>query len=209
MGILADRHNREGGFGQASSWAEELPDPKLKEGAFMNLSRSFARDRPEEVAEWLETHANEKYSAKAFENLGRKWSETDPESSIDYFSNLPDGKSQEVGIKSSISNWAKQDPLAAGDWLNERESGPKLDSALAAYASTVSTKDGGAAMEWAISISDEKLQQSTIKKVGQEWYRQDKDSVESWLPSSGLSETAQKSIRNPPKKSWWQSMHEK
>jgi len=29
------------------------------------------------------------------------------------------------------------------------------------------------------------------------------------LPSSGLSETAQKSIRNPPKKSWWQSMHEK
>ena len=209
VGILADRHNREGGFGQASSWAEELPDPKLKEGAFMNLSRSFARDRPEEVAEWLETHANEKYSAKAFENLGRKWSETDPESSIDYFSNLPDGKSQEVGIKSSISNWAKQDPLSAGDWLNERESGPKLDSALAAYASTVSTKDGGAAMEWAISISDEKLQQSTIKKVGQEWYRQDKDSVESWLPSSGLSETAQKSIRNPPKKSWWQSMHEK
>ena len=209
VGILADRHNREGGFYQASSWAEELPDPKLKEGAFMNLSRTFARDRPEEVAEWLETHANQKYSAKAFENLGRKWSETDPESSIDYFSNLPDGKSQEVGIKSSISNWAKQDPLSAGDWLNERESGPKLDSALAAYASTVSTKDGGAAMEWAISISDEKLQQSTIKKVGQEWYRQDKDSVESWLPSSGLSETVQKSIRNPPKKSWWQSMHEK
>ncbi len=209
VGILADRHNREGGFGQASSWAEELPDPKLKEGAFMNLSRTFARDRPEEVAEWLETHANEKYSAKAFENLGRKWSETDPESSIDYFSNLPDGKSQEVGIKSSISNWAKQDPLSAGDWLNERESGPKLDSALAAYASTVSTKDGGAAMEWAISISDEKLQQSTIKKVGQEWYRQDKDSVEAWLPSSGLSETAQKNIRNPPKKNWWQSLNDK
>lgn len=209
VGILTDRHHREGGFGQASSWAEELPDPKLKEGAFMNLSRTFARDRPEEVAEWLETHANEKYSAKAFENLGRKWSETDPASSIDYFSNLPDGKSQEVGIKSSISNWAKQDPLAAGDWLNERESGPKLDSALAAYANTVSLKDGGAAMEWAISISDPKLQQATIKKVGQEWYRQDKESVETWLPNSGLGEAEQKNIRNPPKKSWWQSMHEK
>jgi len=209
VGILTEKHNREGGFSQASSWADTLPNDKLKEGAFMNLSRSFARDRPEEVAEWLETHANEKYSAKAFENLGRKWSETDPQSSIDYFSNLPDGKSQEVGIKSSISNWAKQDPLSAGDWLNERESGPKLDSALAAYASTVSTKDGGAAMEWAISISDEKLQQSTIKKVGQEWYRQDKDSVEAWLPSSGLSESAQKNIRNPPKKNWWQSLNDK
>ena len=209
VGILTEKHNREGGFSQASSWADTLPNAKLKEGAFMNLSRTFARDRPEEVAEWLETHANKKYSAKAFENLGKRWSETDPESSIDYFSNLPDGKSQEVGIKSSISNWAKQDPLSAGDWLNERESGPQLDSALSAYASTVSTKDGGAAMEWAISISNEKLQQSTIKKVGQEWYRQDKDSVEAWLPSSGLSETAQKNIRNPPKKNWWQSLNDK
>ena len=209
VGILTDQHNREGGFIQASSWANELPNPDLKEGAFMNLSRSYARDRPKEVAEWLEVHVNKKYSAKAFENLGKKWSETDPESSIDYFSNLPEGKSQEVGIKSSISNWAKQDPLAAGEWLNARESGPKLDSALSAYASTVSLKDAGAAMEWAISISDPKLQKSTIKKVGQEWYRQDKDSVEAWLPQSGLPESEQKSIRNPPKKSWWQSMHEK
>jgi len=208
VGILTDQHNRQGGFNKASSWAEALPDPKLKEGAFMNLSRSYARDRPQEVGVWLEAHANEKYSAKAFENLGKRWSETDPQSSIDYFSNLPEGKSQEVGIKSSISNWAKKDPLAAGDWLNEKESGPQLDSALAAYANTVSIKDGGGAMEWAISISDEKLQQSTIKKVGQEWYRQDKESVEAWLPTSGLSEGAQKSISNPPKKNWWQSLHE-
>jgi hypothetical protein len=208
VGIITESFIRAGGFSQASTWADALPNAKLKEGALMNLSRSFSRDRPEDVAGWLESHANEKYSAKAFENLGKRWSETDPESSIDYFSNLPDGKSQEVGIKSSISNWAKQDPLSAGDWLNERESGPKLDSALAAYASTVSTKDGGAAMEWAISISDQKLQQSTIKKVGQEWYRQDKDAVEAWLPSSGLSKTAQKSIRNPPKKNWWQSLNE-
>jgi hypothetical protein len=197
-----------GGFSQASTWANALPNAKLKKGAFEDLSESFSRDRPEEVAGWLEAHANEKYSAKAFENLGKRWSETDPESSIDYFSNLPDGKSQEVGIKSSISNWAKQDPLAAGDWLNERESGPKLDSALAAYESTVSTKDGGAAMEWAIAITNKKLQHKTIEKVGQEWYRQDKDAVEAWLPSSGLSKTAQKSIRNPPKKNWWQSLNE-
>jgi hypothetical protein len=206
VGILTEKHNREGGFSQASSWADTLPNAKLKEGAFMNLSRSFARDRPEDVAGWLEYHPNEKYSDKAFENLGKRWSETDPESSIDYFSNLPEGKSQEVGIKSSISNWAKQDPLAAGEWLNGREPGSQLDSALAAYASTVATKDGGAAMEWAISITDEKLQQTTIRKVGQDWYRQDKESVEAWLPDSGLSEGEQKSIRTPPKKNWWQSL---
>ena len=100
---------------------------------------------------------------------------TDPETAIRFFSDLPVGKTQEIGIKSVIGNWAKQDPLTAGEWLNHRPAGPELDSALSVYASTVSNEDAGAAMEWAISISQEKLQQQTIRKVGQEWYRQDKD----------------------------------
>ena len=77
----------------------------------------------------------------------------------------PAGKSQEMGIKSVVGNWAKEDPLAAGEWLNNRESGPELDSALSVYASTVSRKDGAAAMEWAISISNEKLEESTIWEI--------------------------------------------
>ena len=91
------------------------------------------------------------------------------------------GKSQELGIKGSISIWAKQDPTA-GEWLNQRESGPELDSALMEYAAIVSRRDGAAAMEWAISITNDKLQQNAIRTVGQEWYRQDKESVEKWLP---------------------------
>lgn len=82
--------------------------------------------------------------------------------------------------------------MAAGTWLNEQPAGPRLDSALASYASTVSRDDAGSAMEWAVSISEEKLQQKTIRSVGQEWYRQDKDAVETWLPESGLSEDLQK-----------------
>lgn len=98
---------------------------------------------------------------------------TGSEAAIDYFADLPGGKSQEKGIKSVVGNWAKEDPLAAGEWLKNRESGPELGSALSVYASTVSRKNGAAAMEWAISISDEKLQESTMRKVGQEWYHQD------------------------------------
>ena len=61
-------------------------------------------------------------------------------------------------------------------------------------------------MEWAISISQEKLQQQTIRKVGQQWYLQDKAAVDLWLPESGLSQEMMKSIRNPPKKNWWQQL---
>ena len=206
-GTLAEFYNKRG-FGEASSWAEKIENPKLKEAAFTKLSRSLARDKPEQMASWLEQHSDKKYATKAFENLGLRWSETDPESAIDYFSGLAEGKNQELGVKNIIGNWAKKDPLAAGTWLNEQPAGPRLDSALASYASTVSRDDGGSAMEWAVSISEEKLQQKTIRSVGQEWYRQDKNAVEAWLPESGLSEDLQKSIRNPPKKNWWQSLRD-
>ena len=206
-GTLAEFYNKRG-FGEASRWAEEIENPKLKEAAFTKLSRSLARDQPEQMASWLGEHSDKKYATKAFENLGLRWSETDPESAIDFFSELPEGKNQELGVKNIIGNWAKKDPLAAGTWLNEQPAGPRLDSALASYASTVSRDDAGSAMEWAVSISEEKLQQKTIRSVGQEWYRQDKESAEAWLPQSGLSEDLQKSIRNPPKKNWWQSLRD-
>ena len=205
--IIAEQYNKRG-FEDASRWAENIENPKLKEAAFSKLSRSLARDKPEQMASWLTEHTDGKYAVKAFENLGSKWSETDPESAINYFSDLPEGKVQEVGVKSVIGNWAKQDPLAAGNWLNDQSPSPRLDSALANYATTVSLDDGASAMDWAVSISEDKLQQKTVRQVGQEWYRQDKDAVEEWLPQSGLSEDLQNSIRKPPKKNWWQSLRD-
>jgi hypothetical protein len=206
-GIIAEQYNKRG-FEDASRWAENIENPKLKEAAFSKLSRSLARDKPEQMASWLTEHTDGKYAVKAFENLGSKWSETDPESAINYFSDLPEGKVQEVGVKSVIGNWAKQDPLAAGNWLNDQSPSPRLDSALANYATTVSLDDGASAMDWAVSISEDKLQQKTVRQVGWEWYRQDKDAVEEWLPQSGLSEDLQNSIRKPPKKNWWQSLRD-
>ena len=205
--ILAEFYQKRG-FGEVSRWAEEIENPKLKEAAFSKLSRTLARDQPGELSRWLEEHADKKYAGKAFENLGARWGEADPEAAIDYFTALPEGSNQVQGFKSVIGKWAKQDPLSAGNWLNKQPASPRLDSALANYASTVSRDDGASAMEWAVSITEEKLQRKTIRSVGQEWYRQDRNAVEAWLPQSGLSEDLQKSIRNPPKKNWWQSLRD-
>ena len=76
-GTLAEFYNKRG-FGEASRWAEEIENPKLKEAAFTKLSRSLARDQPEQMASWLGDHSDKKYATKAFENLGLRWSETDP-----------------------------------------------------------------------------------------------------------------------------------
>ena len=117
-GMLAEFYQKRG-FGEASRWAEEIENSKLKEAAFTKLSRTLARDQPGELSRWLEEHADKEYAGKAFENLGARWGETDPQADIDYFTALPEGSNQVQGFKSVIGKWAKQDPLSAGNWLNK------------------------------------------------------------------------------------------
>lgn len=194
------------GFGQAAQWAEGLVDEKMKEAAFANLSKQVARDEPKVIADWLKDHAGEAYAVKSFETLGKRWSETQPESAIDYFEELPEGKARTEGVEGVMGNWAKKDPQAAGEWLNEKEVGPQMDPILSTYARVVSNENGAAAMEWAVAISEPKLQDKTVRQVGQNWYRQDKEAVEAWLPQSELSAETQKAIQNPPTQNWWQKL---
>jgi len=42
--------------------------------------------------------------------------------------------------------------------------------------------------------------------VGQNWYRQDKETVDAWLPESDLPPETQKAIQSPPKQNWWQKL---
>jgi hypothetical protein len=205
VATLSNEHFKRG-FGPAAQWAESLSNTKMKEAAFANLSRQVSRDNPETVAEWLQDHADKDYAVKSFETLGKRWSETAPESAIDFFEELPEGKARAEGVEGVMENWAKKDPQAAGEWLNEKEVGPELDPVLSTYARIVSSDNGAAAMEWAVAITEPKLQEKTVRQVGQNWYRQDKESVDAWLPESGLSPETQKSIQNPPKQNWWQKL---
>ncbi len=202
---LSNEHYKRG-FGSATEWAEALTDDKMKGAAFANLSRKVSRDNPEKVAQWLQDHVNQPYAVKSFENLGKRWSETEPESAMGFFEELPEGKARSEGVEGIMENWAKKDPQAAGEWLNEKEVGPKLDPVLSTFARVVSNKDGAAAMNWAVAITEPKLQEKTVRQVGQNWYRQDKETVEAWLPQSDLSPETQKAIQNPPKQNWWQKL---
>lgn len=205
VATLSNEHYKSG-FGSAAKWAEGLTDNKMKEAAFANLSKQVSRDQPEVVADWLKNHSEEVYAVKSFETLGKRWSETEPEAAIDYFEKLPDGKARNEGVEGVMGNWAKEDPQAAGEWLNEKEVGTQMDPVLSTYARVVSNENGAAAMEWAIAITEPKLQERTVRQVGQNWYRQDKEAVEAWLPQSDLTPETQKAIQNPPTQNWWQKL---
>ncbi|MFP6901805.1 MAG: hypothetical protein VCA36_12735 [Opitutales bacterium] len=199
-----------GGFSPARLWVESMEDENnMKQSAFTNLTQQRSREHPAEVAQWLKEHAGKEYANGSFERLGDNWGQKDPVAAAKYFDELPAGEGKTEGMKEVVEHWAKDDPEATGNWLNEKEPSADLDTVYAAYAKQVSKEDGAGAMQWARTITEPKLQKKTITSVGQNWYRQDKESVEAWLPDSGLPEETQKAITEPPKQSWWQSLRPK
>lgn len=197
------------GFSPTRFWVESMEDENMKKSAFTNLTQQRSREHPEEVAQWLKEHAGKEYADASFGRLGDNWGQRDPVAAAKYFDELPAGEGKNEGMREVVEHWAKDDPEATGNWLNEKEPSADMDPIYATYARQVSEEDGAGAMQWAVSITEPKLQKRTITSVGQNWYRQDKDSVETWLPESGLPEETQEAIRKPPKKNWWQSLRPK
>jgi len=196
------------GFSPARFWVESMDDENMKKSAFTNLTQQRSREHPEEVAQWLKEHAGKEYADASFGRLGDNWGQRDPVAAAQYFDELPAGEGKTEGMREVVEHWAKEDPEATGNWLNEKEPSEDMDTIYATYARQVSEEDGqgASAMQWAVSITEPKLQKRTVTAVGQNWYRQDKESVEAWLPESGLAEETRDAIRKPPKKSWWQSL---
>ena len=194
------------GFSPARLWAEAMEDPDMKKSSFTNLTQQRSREHPEEVAAWLKEHASEAYADGSFQRLGDNWGQRDPAAAARYFDELPAGEGRTGGMKEVVKHWTKEDPEATGNWINQKDPSPEMDPVVAAYAKEVSKADGAGAMKWAVTITEPKLQEEVVTSVGHNWYRQDKDSVETWLPESGLTEETQNAIRKPPKQGWFEKL---
>ncbi|MBG28826.1 MAG: hypothetical protein CMI31_02330 [Opitutae bacterium] len=206
---ILTREQLKKGFSNTCFWVEGMEDENMRKSAFTNLAQQRSREHPVEVAAWLKEHAGKDYADASFGRLGDNWGQRDPAAAAKYFDELPAGDGKTDGMRQVVQHWAKEDPAATGNWLNEKEPSADLDEVYATYAREVSKEDGQGAMEWAQTITDEKLQRKTITSVGQNWYRQDKASVQAWLPESGLPEETQKAIIDPPKQNWWESLRPK
>lgn len=203
--ILTDEQMKKG-FSAASRWAEALGDKNMMKRAFSNLAQQHSREHPEEVAAWLKAHAGEIYVEDSLERLGDNWGRQDPEAAAGFFDGLPDGEGKTEGMRELVRHWSKEDPQATGSWLNQKDASPELDPVYAAYAMQVSKEDGAGAMKWAVTITEPEMQKRVVTSVGHNWYRQDKEAVEAWLPQSGLAEETRKAIKEPPKQSWFEKI---
>jgi len=203
---ILTREQLKKGFSPTRLWVESIDDQDMKKSAFTNLTQQRSREHPVAVASWLKEHAGEAYAEGSLQRLGDNWGQRDPAAAALFFDELPAGEGRTGGMKEVVKHWTKEDPEATGNWINQKDPSPEMDPVVAAYAKEVSKADGAGAMKWAVTITEPKLQEEVVTSVGHNWYRQDKDSVESWLPQSGLAEETQNAIRKPPKQGWFEKL---
>ncbi|YCM43266.1 hypothetical protein V2O64_18340 [Verrucomicrobiaceae bacterium 227] len=181
------------GMSSATAWAESLPEGSIKSSAFDSVAESYARSNPEEAAEWVKAHADKDYAERAVREISEELARKDPAAAVSWAEDLPEA-SQASAMRTSIEMWTREDPVAAGNYLTTMGESPARDSAVSSFARSYDREDPSVAAEWAGSIADEKMRTETMESVARSWLRSNSEEAQQWLPSSGLSEEAQKKV---------------
>lgn len=178
----------------ASSWAESLPEGRMRNEALGRVADHFAERDPVETAEWAQGFADQPGTERIFWEVGANWAGRDPEGALEWVSDLPEGQSQQIGMRGSLNSWARRDPTAAGEYLQEMEPSPLRDAAIAGYSTHVVWEDPTAAMSWAESIAAPERRQEVMVEVARSWQRKGGQGLSEWLGASDLPAEVQQSI---------------
>ena len=179
---------------EASSWAEGLPEGRMRNEALGRVADHFAERKPAEAAEWAQGFASQPGTERIFWEVGANWAGRDPQAALEWVNDLPEGQSQQTGMRGSLNSWARRDPTAAGEYLQEMTPSPLRDAAIAGYSTRVVWEDPTAAMSWAESIGAPERRQEAMVEVARSWQRKGGQGLPEWLSGSGLSAEIQESI---------------
>ena len=173
------------GIDEATKWATDLTDPKLKADAFEDLANQYSQQDPAKAAEWVEGQAGEPHAKKAIEEVADEWAEVDPKSAFEWAVTL-DGDVQADAVSASFKEWAESDPTTASEYLTEMDASPAKDNAISGFTDQLAREDPESAVTWATTIQDEGIRIDAVEGAARTWFRKDAEAAGTWLETSGL-----------------------
>ena len=186
----------EQGLDTAQSWASTVTDPKLRSGAFTEVTRELMRDDREAAAEYIVKNGEDEAIATAANRLADSWAREDPEAVLKWADNLS-GKAKAEAYEEAVESWVRESPEEVAEFIGDLDPSPERDSAVGAFAERVANDDPVAAMEWADTISNADLKLETQIDVARDWYRDDKTAANEWIAAANLPEETVKRITEP------------
>ena len=183
----------EQGLDTAKTWASTVTDPKLRSGAFTEVTRELMRDDREAAAEYIVKNNEDEAIATAANRLADSWAREDPEAVLKWADDLS-GKAKAEAYEEAVESWVRESPEEVAEFIGDLDPSPERDSAVGAFAERVANDDPVAAMEWADTISNSDLKLETQIDVARDWYRDDKTAANEWITAANLPEETVKRI---------------
>lgn len=183
----------------AIAWGESLPEGDLRNSALGRIAGHMAGQDLEAAVEWAANYVDKPEGARVVQEVVGRWAHREPEEALEWVQSLPDGSGKERGMHSTFSAWAGRNPEEAGSYIHKMPKSPERDSAISGYALRVMHEDPARGVEWAASIGDPSNRERTLIRAAQHYMHRDRSAAQQWLSTSGLSEEAKKSVRNPPR----------
>jgi hypothetical protein len=183
----------EQGLDTAQSWASTVTDPKLRSGAFTEVTRELMRDDREAAAEYIVKNGEDEAIATAANRLADSWAREDPKAVLKWADDLS-GQAKAEAYEEAVESWVRESPEEVAEFIGDLDPSPERDSAVGAFAERVANDDPVAAMEWADTISNADLKLETQIDVARDWYRDDKTAANEWIAAANLPEETVKRI---------------
>jgi hypothetical protein len=159
-----------------------LPATRSRRALLGSLADELGETDPVAAAVRLSAIEDSEVLRTAVPEVAQEWARNDPYAAVEFVSKYQENTQlYSRAMAEVVEEWAERDPYGAGTYLNEQPASPELDRAVSEYSREAARVDPEAAMSFAVSVSNEKLRQETVRRVVREWQRSSPKAYASWV----------------------------
>lgn len=154
--------------GDALAWANQVPDPQLRETMLEKITIEYGIQNPAGAAKLLSNVLiGEESRENAAINIVRFWAPSAPADAAAWAQRLPDGELRDNIMANLVDVWGKGDSTGVALWLNQLPPSRSRDAAVSVYAPMLTSSSLDLAERWAAWIQDTTLRTETEEQVKQ------------------------------------------
>lgn len=116
----------------AAAWAEQAPDPKLRERLVATVAIAAAdQDAPGAAALAAGVLGAGEELSRATVCIVQRWAQKSPETAAAWIAQFPDIPSRDAAVENLLASWTAQDASAAASWAKDLPAGALREMAMA------------------------------------------------------------------------------
>ncbi len=180
LDFVVDAYARQG-LPALVSWAEGIPDERLRQGTAVRVAGRMAQEDAPRAAAWGLAHADAERQMQAVLPAVTLWARDQPRDAVEWAEKLEPGRTRDLALEHAVGTWAWKAPADAEAWLSRTAPGPSYDRARMSIGMRYFESDPVRAMSWVSTLSDEAMRNRMLERIAGAWRERDPAAADKFL----------------------------